>query len=57
MSQVQPSHLLGISLARVDGKHTLTITKTSVATLGNYLCVAKSSRGTYKKHIEVKTRC
>ena len=55
MSQVQPSHLLGISLCRVDGKHTLTITKTSVATLRNYSCVTHNSLGTFKTHIEVKT--
>ena len=53
--QVQPSPLLGISLARVEGEHTLTITKTSVATFGNYSCVAKNSLGTFKKHIEVSS--
>ena len=52
--QVRPSHLLGISLGRLEGKHTLTITKTSVDTFGNYSCVAKNSLGTFKKHIEVR---
>ena len=53
--QVRPSHLLGISLARLEGKHSLTITKTTVATFGNYSCVAKNSLGTFKKHIEVRS--
>ena len=53
-NQVRPSHLLGISLGRLEGKHTLTITKTSVDTFGNYSCVAKNSLGTFKKHIEVR---
>jgi len=48
--------LLGISLGRLEGKHTLTITKTSVDTFGNYSCVAKNSLGTFKKHIEVHGR-
>ena len=52
-NQVRPSHLLGISLGVLEGKHSLTITKTSVATFGNYSCVAKNSLGTFKKHIEV----
>ena len=52
-NQVRPSHLLGISLGVLEGKHTLTITKTSVATFGNYSCVAKNNLGTFKKHIEV----
>jgi len=55
-AKVRPSHLLGISLGRLEGKHTLTITKTSVATFGNYSCVAKNSLGTFKKHIEVHGR-
>jgi len=55
-AKVRPSHLLGISLGRLEGKHTLTITKTSVDTFGNYSCVAKNSLGTFKKHIEVHGR-
>lgn len=54
--KVRPSHLKGISLGHLDGKHTLTITKTSVKTFGNYSCVAKNSLGTFKKHIEVHGR-
>ena len=41
-------------MGRLEGKHTLTITKTSVNTFGNYSCVAKNSLGTFKKHIEVR---
>ena len=43
-------------MGHLDGKHTLTITKTSVKTFGNYSCVAKNSLGTFKKHIEVRVR-
>ena len=53
-SQVRPNPMLGILVEKMEDKHTLTISKTSVATFGNYSCVAKNSLGTFKKHIEVR---
>ena len=52
--QVRPNPMLGIEVTKMEDKHTLTISKTSVATFGNYSCVAKNSLGTFKKHIEVR---
>ena len=53
-SQVRPNPMLGILVEKMEDKHTLTISKSSVATFGNYSCVAKNSLGTFKKHIEVR---
>jgi len=55
-SKVRPNPMLGIEVTKMEDKHTLTISKTSVATFGNYSCVAKNSLGTFKKHIEVHGR-